>query len=48
VDNEVDKRSIQGIEVGNIGKDWEARKIQMNKTTEICNGRRNGEVGGMD
>jgi hypothetical protein len=29
--------------VGNIEKDWEAKTIQTNKTTEICNRRRNGK-----
>jgi hypothetical protein len=32
--------------MGNIGKDGETKKLQMNKTTEICNGKRNGEGGG--
>lgn len=34
--------------MGNIGKDGETKKIQMNKTSEIRNRRRNGEGGGPD
>jgi hypothetical protein len=32
--------------MGNIRKEGEIKKIRMNKTTEIRNGRRNGEGGG--
>ena len=34
--------------MGNIGKDRETKKIQVNKATEIRNGRRNEKSGGPD
>jgi len=34
--------------MGSIGKEEEIKKIRMNKTTEMRNGRRNGEGGGPD